>query len=124
MVTLSLIDSFCAPLLSYGIESFDLRKADYNYLDSAYDAAFAKIFTSCDKNIIRNCQFYCGLLPFNLRIDIRRLKFYAKLSSIQNDSVRGLYVLCGTHEHDNLLKKHNLCCYELIALVRVCIEFS
>ena len=63
---------------------------------------------SYDKNIIRNCEFYCSLLPFNLRIDIRRLKFYAKLSSIQNDSVRGLYVLCGKHEHDNLLKKHGL----------------
>ena len=94
MVTLSLIDSFCVPLLSYGIESFNMRKADYNYVDSVYDAAFAQIFTSYDTNIIRNCQFYCGLLPFNLRIDIRRLKFYAKLNSIQNNSVRGLYIMC------------------------------
>ena len=85
-----------------------MRKADYNYLDSVYNTAFAKIFTSCNKNIIRNCQFYCVLLPFNLRIDIRRLKFYAKFSSIKNYSVRGLYVLGGKHEHDNLLKKHSL----------------
>src|SRR5271165_3878920 len=108
MVTLSLIDSFCVPLLSYGIESFNVRKAEYNYLNSAYDAAFDKIFTSYDKNIILNCQFYCGLLPFDLRIDIKRFKFYYKLSSIQNDSVCGLYMLCGKQEHDNLLKKHNL----------------
>ena len=85
MVTFSLSYSFCVPLLSYGTESFNVKQADYNYLGSAYDAVFAKIFTSYDKNIIRNCQFCCGLLPFSLRIDIRRLKFYAKLNSNQND---------------------------------------
>ena len=64
-----------------------------NYLNSAYDAAFAKIFTSHDKNIIRNCQYYCGLLPFNLRIDIKRFKFYSKFSSIQNDCLWPLYAI-------------------------------
>ena len=64
MVTLSLIDSLCVPLLSYGIESFNVRKADYNYLDSAYDAAFAKIFTSYDKILVAIVNFivaYCLL---------------------------------------------------------------
>ena len=35
MITLSLIDSFCVPLLSYGIESFNIRKSEYGYLNSA-----------------------------------------------------------------------------------------
>jgi hypothetical protein len=61
MVTLSLIDSFCLPLLSYGIESFNVRKADYGYLDAAYNADFDKIFNSFDKSVIRNCQFYCKI---------------------------------------------------------------
>lgn len=44
IVTLSLVESFCAPLLDYGIKSFNVKEADYNYLDLAYNAAFAKYF--------------------------------------------------------------------------------
>jgi hypothetical protein len=82
IVTLSLVESFCAPLLGYSIESFNVRQADFNYLDSAYNAAFSKIFTKYDKIVIGSCQFYCGLLPFSLKADIKRLKFYAKLACI------------------------------------------
>ena len=95
MVTLSLIDSFCVPRLSYGIESFNIRKSDYGYLDSAYNAAFAKLFSSYDKSVISCCQFYCGVLPFSLRIDIRRLQFYVNLSSTNSDTLLGLYLLIG-----------------------------
>lgn len=42
MVTLSLIDSFCVPLLLYGVEALRLRNSDYNTLDAAYSAAFSK----------------------------------------------------------------------------------
>ena len=97
------------PLLGYGIESFNVREADYNCLDSAYNAAFAKIFSSYDKGIIRSCQFYCGCLPFRLKTDIKRLKFFAKLSSIRNNSISGLFMMCGKHEFSCLLKKYNLC---------------
>ena len=84
------------------------EKADYGYLDAAYNAAFAKIFNSFDKSVIRNCQFYCGVLPLSLRIDIRRLQFYVKLSATRSDSLRGLYLLSGKHEFDGLLSKHDL----------------
>ena len=74
----------------------------------AWDTCYHYMTSYIRMLLIRNCQFYCGLLPFDLRIDIKRFKFYYKLSSIQNDSVCGLYMLCGKQEHDNLLKKHNL----------------
>ena len=41
-------------------------------------------------------------------MEIKRLKFYAKLACIQNDTVSGLYLLFGKHELNCLLKKHNL----------------
>ena len=108
MVTLSLIDSFCVPLLSYGIESFNTQKSDCGYLDSACNAAFAKLFSSYDKSVISCCQFYCGVLPFSMRIDIRRLQFYVNLSSTNSDTLLGLYLLSGKQEYHNLLNKHGL----------------
>ena len=59
MTIISLTDSFCVPLLSYGIESLNIRQSDYNSLDAAYNAAFAKIFSTYDNNIIKHCQYYC-----------------------------------------------------------------
>jgi hypothetical protein len=108
MVTLSLVDSFCVPILTYGIESFDIRISDYNYLDAAYNAAFAKVFSSFDKNVIRCCQFYCGAMPLSLMIDVKRLNFYSNLKVTRNDVVHGLYVLFGNKEFARLLEKHNL----------------
>ena len=83
MVTISLIDSFCVPLLSYGIESLNTRQSDYNYLDAAYNAAFSKIFSTYDKNIIKYCQYYSYKLPYSLTIGIRRLNFLVSLSKIK-----------------------------------------
>ena len=121
-VLLSLVDSFCIPILSYGVESFDIRQADYNYIDNAYNAAFAKIFSSFDNNVIRGCQYYCGALPLNLRIDVKRLKFYCNLNATCNDSVRGLFVLFGRIEFNGLLRKHNLNNTGNIGLWKYCIK--
>ena len=108
-VLLSLVDPFCIPILSYGVESFDIRHADYNYIDNAYNAAFAKIFSSFDKNVMRGCPSYnCGALPLYLRIDIKRLKFYCNLNATCNDSVRGLFVLFGQIEFNRLLRRQYL----------------
>jgi hypothetical protein len=107
-VILSLVDSFCLPILSYGIETFNIRQADYNCLEAAYNAAFAKIFASFDKNVIRCCQYYCGAMPLNLRTDIKRLKFYCNLNVTRNESIHGLFLLFGQLEFARLLGKHNL----------------
>ena len=44
-------------------------------LDNAYIAGFAKIFGTYDKDIIKQCQFYCGATPLCGIIDLRRLNF-------------------------------------------------
>jgi len=108
MVTLSLIDSYCMPLLSYGIEAFNVTQSMYNSLESAFTAAFAKIFRTYDKTIIRSCQFYCGVLPFVYRLDLIRLNFYAGLSRTTNSSLKGLFLQFGCKEFSKLLKKYDL----------------
>ena len=81
-----------------------------------------KIFSSFDKNVIRGCQYYCGALPLNLRIDVKLLKFYCNLNATCNDSVRGLFVLFGQIEFNGLLKKHNLNNTGNIGLWKYCIK--
>ncbi len=121
-VILSLVDSFCIPILSYAVESIDIRQADYNYLDAAYNAAFAKIFSSFDKNVVRCCQYYCGVLPLNLRIDVRRLQFFDKLKATRNESVCGLFVLFGQIEFARLLRKHNCVNTGHVGIWKYCIR--
>ena len=108
MITLSLIDSFCIPLLSYGIEAFKVKQSTYNSLESAYTAAFAKKFSSYDKFVIRNCQFFCGVLPMCYRIDIKQLQFYANLNKTSNESVHALFIKFGKREFSELLLKYKL----------------
>jgi len=109
MIALSLIDSFCVPLLSYGIESLNIRQSDYNFLDAAYNTAFAKIFSTYDKYVIHCCQYFCHRLPFSLTIDIRRLKFFLSLSQLTlNESVLCLFETASKKEFNFLLAKHRL----------------
>ena len=74
-VLISLINSFWVPVLLYGMECFNFSLSMYNTLESAFSNAFYKIFNSSDKNVIRQCQFFCHVLPLSDTIDIRRMNF-------------------------------------------------
>ena len=108
MIIISLIDSFCVPILSYGIEAFKVTGAMFSSLEAAYTAAFAKIFWTFDKAIIRNCQFYSGTLPLCYKIDVKRLQFFTDLTKSGNTSVCALFTKCGRTEYYQLLHKYSL----------------
>ena len=108
LVTLSLINSYCVPVLTYGIESINATRAVYNVLDNAYMQAFAKLFGSFDKSVLKNCQFYCDSAPLCDVIDLRRLKFLHGLKSRYALSIRLLFEVCGIVEFNDLLNKHHL----------------
>ncbi len=75
VVLCSLLSSFCTPILMYAAEALDFNKKSLRSLENAYSQAFFKIFATFDKNIIKQCQFYMGLLPIELLIDLRKLNF-------------------------------------------------
>ena len=104
-VTLSLINCFCVPVLTYGIEAFNITLSMYNILESAYSAAFSKIFSTYDRSIIRQCMFYCNMSPLCDLIDIRRLNFLFCLKKSNNFSMRFLFETSGKSELNNLLNK-------------------
>ena len=46
-----------------------------------YNQCFNKLFKTFDKDIIRSCQFFMGILPFDLLLDSRRLNFLGNASN-------------------------------------------
>jgi len=78
-VLLKLINSVGTPSLLYGISTTTLNKSELISLKFAYDSVYHKIFKSFDKNVVLNCQFFSGYLPFAFLMDLNRLCFLSKL---------------------------------------------
>ena len=107
-IILSLIDSFCIPILTYGMDVIKIKKSELNRLESAYSAAFAKVFGSFDASVIRNCQFYCSRLPLNLRIVQKRLTFLNDLANSNNMLIRFIFMHWGNSEYRLLLNQYKM----------------
>ena len=80
-LTLSLISSNCNPILFYGLEAIRLSKSQTQGLTYPFNCGFVKLFGTFDKNVISQCQYYSGCLPFNYQNDLRCLKFHSQLST-------------------------------------------
>ena len=74
-VILSLIDSFCTPVLLYSVEAMRLTKSDRSTLAFTYSTTFFKMFYVKEAATIKLCQFYSRCLPPSYRLDIRRVYF-------------------------------------------------
>ena len=107
-VTLSLINSFCVPVLTYGIEAFNVSVNMYNVLEAAYSSAFFKIFKTFDKQVVKQCQYYCRCLPLCYVIVKRRISFLLKLQTVSNFYLSVLFKISGKNEVEKLINKHKL----------------
>jgi hypothetical protein len=87
-IVLSLCNSFCTPMLLYGIEAMNLTKTEKQLVSSPFNRLFSRLFKSFDKNVIRCCQFYTSYLPLSYIIDLRRLNFCLKIKSCSNTLMR------------------------------------
>ena len=79
IVLCSLMSSFCTPILLYATEVLDWNKKSLRSLENTYSQAFFIIFTTFDKNVVQQCQFYMGLLPIDLLIELRKLNFLSDI---------------------------------------------
>ena len=107
-VILSLVNSYCLPVLLYGTECLIGSQKIYNSLDNAYRTIFAKIFKTFDNDVIANCMYYCGMLPMHYTADIRKFKFYNSLLKASNFQVKLLFHRTGIREFEQLCNKYNL----------------
>ena len=83
-VVISLVESYCVPILLYGSDCVELSKSLLQSLENAYSQLYSKLFHTFDKNIIRQCQFYSGQIPKELTIANKRFNFLKKISLMDN----------------------------------------
>lgn len=57
-------------------------------MERAYSQVFFKIFKTCNVKVIAQCQYFLGLLPLELKIIGRKLKFLNNVSFSASQTVR------------------------------------
>ena len=65
----------------YGSDCIELNKSMLNSLENSYSQLYSKLFHTFNKNIIKQCQFYSGQMPIELKIASRRLNFLQKVNN-------------------------------------------
>ncbi len=108
LVVLSLCNSFCIPMLLYGVDVMNLTKTEKQRLSSPFDRMFSRLFKTFDKNVIRYCQYYTSYLPLSYTIDLRRCRFLVNLRKCNNDLMRLLYSTASSYVNE-ICQCYNLC---------------
>jgi hypothetical protein len=114
---LSLIDTFCIPVLLYGVEAMPFTKTDRNALDFTYSTTFFKMFYVKEAATIRLCQFYSRCLPPSYRLDIRKLNFLNGLKNYADSIPSLLCLILGIDEQTDLYTKYNISPLDSVAAI-------
>ena len=80
----SLVSTFCVPLVMYSLEALELNITFLNSLDNLLINVFAKIFKTFNRDILHSCMFYLNCLPLRYVYYNRRYNFLHKLSKSDN----------------------------------------
>jgi len=105
-LTLSMLDTFCLPVLLYGLEALNNKIATLITIDFVYNSVFIKVFGVKDTYNILYCQRACGCLPASCRLDIRTLLFFNSLqSSLCSLMASQLFNFCGDLGYEAIIQK-------------------
>ena len=107
MTTLHLLSSIALPVLTYGLESLSMAKTKLVELDHPWLRSCMKIFKTFDKQIVRQCQMFAGVLPLQHHYALRSCAFLLKLESSDNGILRLLYDMCVYRDIVSLSLKYN-----------------
>lgn len=84
VVIISLVESYCLPILLYGLEGLSLNKSLTEQLDAAYSQLYTKLFKTFDKTSIYLCQYYLNKIPLKYIINNRKINFLISVSKFSN----------------------------------------
>jgi len=79
----------------------------FKSFEHAYSQAFMKLFRTSDINVVKQCQFYCGCLPIELKIIYRKFNFHRNLLKSSNYLCRFINNLKVDNELHNICLKYN-----------------
>jgi len=108
----SLLSSFCVPIMLYGLVSVTLNNHIVKSLDSVWCQALGKIFGTYAKTILNECQFYCGILPLSHRLNLNKINFYSKLRLFTNIHTIICLRMVGQSEYDFLTAKYSVTTFD------------
>ena len=107
-VSLSILFAKCVPVLMFGLEAITVTSKDIAHLGNIFNSIFFKLFRTFDRDIIMQCQYYCGYLPFYYRFVSRKLSFLNNIRLGPDSSVKFLLHSVGQEEFRKLLTIHNI----------------
>jgi exonuclease III len=107
-VVLSLISTNCNPILLYCLEALKFTKKEIKSLSYPYNSAFMKLFNTFNSNTIAQCQFYCGVLPFEYLLNVHTLNFYDRLKQCKRSPANILYTWFGDKDFDSIASKYSI----------------
>jgi len=104
-----MVDSFCVPVLLYGLEDLNNKSSIINSIDFAYNGVFVKLFKIKDKYNKLYCQRATKCMPASCKLDMRILYFNKTLISGQASPLASeLFQLCGDSVFDIVRDKYNI----------------
>jgi hypothetical protein len=103
---LSLIDTFCIPLLLYGLDALLLTNSERSTLDFIYSTVYLKVFHVKEKVCINLCQYYSGCLPASYRLDVRKINFMYSVFNSYDSLPYQLVSLLGSDDLVSLMARY------------------
>ena len=91
----SLVKSFCVPVIMYCLEALNLDKSSIRSIDNMFFNSLGKIFKSYDRNVLSCCLYYFNVLPLKLEYYNRRVNFLSKLKKNDNSCLKTCFLLFG-----------------------------
>jgi hypothetical protein len=104
----SLMKTYCIPLVMFSIDAIVLNASELNSLDSLIYNAFAKIFKTFNRDILSSCMFYMNCKSLRFEYYNRRFNFLSKLRKSDNSISKTWFLINGNNELLNLAKFLNV----------------
>jgi hypothetical protein len=107
-VSLSLVSSFCTPVLLYGFDTGALSKSQVDKLAYPFCSIYYKLFNTFDKQTIVQCQFYTGQLPLKYLLHVRFLSFLKGLKNVPFSPANLLFEWFGKAERQSIAESYGI----------------
>jgi len=92
-VILELVRTKCTPILLYGLECFQLGKADVHSLDFTFNRLCINLFKTVSIEVVRDCQSYFAIDLPSCDLKRRQDKFIIRYISTGNGFCQYCYKL-------------------------------
>ena len=73
------------------MEAINLCKSEINSISTAFMSDWGKIFGCFDSKVILGSLFYCGILPVEYNIDLRKVSFLDQIANCHSVGLKNLF---------------------------------